>query len=254
MHNIRKWWGTCSRKKRSVFFLLGIGVSLLVLYFYCSCPAFTLKQKFRRAEKADLIGPSAILGLEYVEMPNYTQPVFVAVDETTVTLCGCYSTFLDDNTYLINRKKTGDLTILVWPRTADTMPHEAFEVPVFLFDSHPEAKRAELEFTLTWDESFSREYQLEVQRERSGYFRFDILCPASQVITDASGVSEIDGRDASLLYSLALASDYNGGVSRAQFPITVRLYNNRDELICEETVTVQSAAVEAHIENGDPIE
>lgn len=254
MHKFKNWWHTLNRKKRIAFLLLGIGVSLLLLYFCCGCPAFTLEQKFRRAEKADLIGPSAILGLEYVEMPSYTQPVFVAEDETTVTLCGCYPVFLDDNTHLIHRKKTGDLTIVVWPRTVDTMPYEAFEVPIFLFDDFPEAKRAELEFTLVWDETFSRDCLTEAHREQSGYFRFDIPCPVSKITTDEFGGSEIDGRDASLLYSLALASDYNGGVSRTQFPITVRLYNNREELICEETVIVQSAAAEAHIENGDPIE
>lgn len=253
MGKYRTWWEALPRKRQTCILLLAIGLLIPLLYIAVGCPALTLEQKFRRAEKADLIGPSAILGLEYVEMPSYTQPVFVAVDETTVTLCGCYPAFFDDNTHLINRKKTGDLTLLVWPRTVDTMPYEAFEVPIFLFNAYPEAKRAELEFTLVWDESYSREYQAEALREQSGYFRFDIPCPASAVITDASGVSEMNGRDASLLYSLALASDYNGGVSRAQFPITVRLYNNREELICEEILLVQSAAVEAHLENGDPI-
>ena len=254
MRKYRAWWDALSRKRRICILLLTIALLIPLLYIAVGCPALTLEQKFRRAEKADLIGPSAILGLEYVEMPSYTQPVFVAEDETTVTLCGCYPVFLDDNTHLIHRKKTGDLTIVVWPRTVDTMPYEAFEVPIFLFDDFPEAKRAELEFTLVWDETFSRDYLTEAQREQSGYFRFDIPCPASKITTDDFGGSEIDGRDASLLYSLALASDYNGGVSRAQFPITVRLYNNREELICEEIVIVQSAAAEAHIENGDPIE
>lgn len=247
MVKFRQWWQALTRKKKIGFLLLGICVSLLFLYLYCGYPPFTKEQQFRRAEKADLIGPSAILGTEEVQLTNSVQTVIVAEDDTSVTLFGC-----GDAGHLLHRRKTGGLTIVVWPNQPDLMPSEPFEMPVFLYDDFPEARRAELEFTLTWDESFMRDYFVEAQREKSGYFRFDVYCAGTEITYDASGAS-MDDKEVSLLSSLAIASDYNEGSSRAQFPITVRLYNNRDELITEQTITLQSAAVEAHIRHGDPI-
>lgn len=245
VRKFRQWWQPLSRKQKIGWLVLGICASLLFLYFNCGCPPLTKEQQFRRAEKADLIGPSAILGTEEVQMTNYVQTVIVAEDEASVTLFGC-----GDPGHLLHREKTGDLTIIVWPGSVSTM-ETTFEMPIFLFDDFPEAKRAELEFTLTWDESFQREYLLEADRNQSGYFRFLIQCHGSEMTDDLSGT---DSREAALLFSLAVASDYNEGTSRAQFPITVRLYDNQDALIEERTLTVQSAAVDAHIANGDPIE
>lgn len=49
-----------------------------------------------------------------------------------------------------------------------------------------------------------------------------------------------------MLYALAVTSDYNMGTNQNTFPFTVRLYDKQDTLLCEETVTLQSAAMQAH--------
>lgn len=244
MKKLRRIWNTLPKLPRFLLNLLVIAILIFAMYTFLSAPPFTTEIQYRRVEKANLIGPAEILGMESVDFSDYDR-ILVADDgagailyaESTERLC---------EPELIYREKTGSITILTAPDPApysitDTMRYAT----IFAFDDCPEAVRAELTLTLKADyrgEAFEKTYTLESDRTNTGYFKFLLRC------------MNLEGLGAES-YAIQILSSITGYVGRYHMdtvlPATVRLYDSNDQLICEENISLRAVEAEAHIERGD---
>lgn len=238
-------WKRTSRGFRIAVFCMGIALICAALYTFSNGPTLSLEQEYRRAEKAHLVGPAEILGTEELEtaFPSYWNMLIADDGEGIIFFCYDYDHSKLDQSELIYRKKTGDITVLGAP-----FPNEGREkttvakYPVFIFDNYPEAVYAELDITLrvNYDgERFRKTYQLHADRKNSGYFTFTL----------GSVNPEGLGAEGHALQVFALISGYGGrSFPELTIPATVRLYAADKTMICERTLEISSVVKQAHDE------
>lgn len=234
----REWLSKLSEKiprKTQVFINLGLILVLpFTIYLLLGSPAGDAETAFRRAEKANLVGPSKILGIETVDgMWGDTYVIADNGDSAILYLCDSPTTFgLNySNSYrLIYRPKMGSVSVYGLHQYAIGFFDNTYTLIVM--DDYPEAVRAELELELFWQDSetlevFRKAYSLSAVREHPGYFRMDILFASDE---DAQQERNAIGQ-----FSCWSANPptYLGEYS---YPATVRLYNDADELICERSL------------------
>lgn len=238
-------WKRTPRKYRLPILWLGLAALLLALYTFAGSPTLTVEQKFRRAEKAHLVGPAEILGSIELEsdIPSYQNMLIADDGDGIIFFCYNYAADLEnfDQTELIYREKTGDITVLSAPFPNDSREHTTIAaLPVFVFDNHPEAVRAELDITLQANYSgdyFEKDYFLKAKRNNQGYFQFTLGTANPQRL----------GPEGYAIQLLTLISGYGGRtISNSTIPATVRLYDAQDQLICEKCVEITSVVEQAH--------
>lgn len=235
MKKLRRYWKSVPKPYRLTLNILIIGVLVFLLYTFISAPPFTTEIKFRRIEKANMLGPSQIMGQYERNFSIYNR--FLLADDGDGIIIYAESTWDDTDPDLICRPKTGNLTVLGAP---DPSPFDAEDtdrsMTVFAFDSHPEAVRAEMDLTLNAvyrGETFTRTYTMETQREIDGVFIF------TQHVHSHRGLFA----EGYAMQVFTLISGYGGkNFSDSLFPATVRFYDAQGRLIAEESTTVQSAA------------
>lgn len=255
MKRIKRLWLNIPRKTRIAINLLAIFLLCFALYIFLGCPTFTPEQRYRRAERTHMVGPAKILGIYDSESPGY-QYVLVA-DEGDGVIFYLYSDVRGSKENLYYREKTGDLTVLAAPNIpAYSSDAQVLNLPVFLFDNYPEAVRAELEFTLSEtvnDVYFEKTYRLESTREEDGYFHFNIHAEAPGTYTDEYGFEHSNelGAEAIVLSQFSQMCGYADSFNLRPQPITVRLWDEKDELILEEEILVHCVAGQAHTEQGE---
>lgn len=241
MKKLKNLWLRIPRKKRIAINFLVILILAFSVYVFCGCPAFTARQKFRRAEKANLVGPGEILGV--YELENFGAAYLVVADngDTVSFYTSSNIPYAAEN--FVYRKKTGALTVLATPDyLTHTFLQGEVEIPVFLFDGYPEAARAELEFTLSTtlnDVYFEKDYLLESAREEDGFFHFTL--PVTTREAESYAVQAFT----------ALCGYRTTGYYSSQ-PITVRLYDENGDLILEKEVTIRAQALAARDQVTDP--
>lgn len=241
MKTLRKLWRGIPRKARIAIHICVIFLSLIALYTFFGAPTLSAAQAFRRYEKANMVGPAQILGTVKLEegYGSYRQ-MLIADDGDAISLF-FYDHAAHEDPKLIYREKTGDLTVLgaPYPTDARTRKTNCF-YPIFLFDEYPEAVRAELELTLSaeyFGEGFEKTYSLTAQRSNPGYFKFLLRT------YNRSGL----GVEGYAIQVMALISGYEGKSFRDwSVPVTVKLYNEADELICERSLEITSVMTQAH--------
>lgn len=247
LKNLKNRWNKVSRKKKVLIYCIGILVCAFLLYVFKSAPT-DLENEFRRAEKANLVGPGNILGSVPIyggSHDAYLQ-MLVAEDEEGLIL---YPYHLGSGGYTKLRylKKTGDITFFTEPRELmyDWESIEEFSMTVGILDTYPEAVRAEMELALRYqinadDPVYEKIYTLESQREIPGLFTFQL---SDQ---DATGLW-VMGYAMEMLMCLTDPQSYRLYYD-CSVPVTVRLYGEGDTLVLEKTMEIVSYARRAHME------
>lgn len=228
MKKLKKAWRRVPRKVRVLIHIILLLLTAVVFYISIGSPTFGPEHRFRRAEKAQCVGPSTILGTVKLSGVNYDYAL-LAEDELGTYLY----LYVDDNTYgaLHYRKKSGKLTVVPVPQYANEFRANQINLPIIAFDNCPEAVRATLEVTVSASSTVT--YSAEAQRENDGYFCF--------WIKQAGWGNQID-----MLCALSGINSRNAGNSLLRFPVTVRLYDETNRLIHTECLTLRSPAGEAN--------
>lgn len=217
-----------------------------LLYVFSGCPAFTVEEQYRRAEKANLVGPAEILGTVELKDAYSVYDRLLLADDGEGVIMYLYRADDISNHRLVYREKMGEVTVPAAPSNdVFWWGRKEIEVPVLVFDSCPAAVRAELELELGCEfngEEFQKTYSLESYREKQGYFLFSIRASASYEL----------GAEGCALSTLAQVSghDFASYVETA-IPATVRLYDEAGAKVYEKSLYIRSVAGEAHEARGD---
>ncbi|MBE6976301.1 MAG: hypothetical protein E7439_03790 [Ruminococcaceae bacterium] len=239
-------WKRLPRPVRTIVHVIVILLCIGIAYIAIGIPFDSAEAQFRRLEQSHMIGPSDILGTETISV-EHRQKLLIAESDSNVML---YRYYIEDEVNsidLVCRAKTGKLTVLA---AGGQRPSHSginiydIDLPVVLFDDYPNAVRAELDITLIGDyindkydpeKRYERTYNLEATRSNPGYFYFLIHHEAYT-----------NSRDPALLQRFAEISsgyDYRAHLHWS-VPVAVRLYDNQENLIHEETVYIRSYAAE----------
>lgn len=245
---MKKWYQSLKHQPRSVRAVLNLVLlALVMLLFYISIgsPAFTPEQQFRKEEKAHLVGPAKIL--DTISLDNYTgynpcNRLILATSDEGVTLFQYDDKELEQNK-LVYRKKMGDVTVLSFPGIRYSVDTATYvRIPIILFDSFPEAVRAKMEIELiekySDETEFQKVYTLESERDVNGYFLFTLSASNSEQL----------GREGRAIWQLTNISDDNPFDTSVEvaFPITIRFYDQENNVICERSLVLRSPAGEAY--------
>ena len=207
---------------------------LVLIYIGLGCPTLSMKQELRRAERANLVGPSKIVDTLIKDISYYDKLI---VGETDYGICFLTQSFVTGSTMLSTqitgasydfyyREKTGDLTIAsipVWALHGDSLP-SGENTTVYLFDNYPEAQWAELwlqiDGNLESDADVLQIFQQTVERTTEGHFRF-VLTGKSKIQCDA------------LEYLARNTSGMDFPAVGCTMLATVKLYDANNQLILE---------------------
>ena len=236
-HRIKAWTERIPRKIRFLLYVLMILCLVFLFYIFIGAPALSWQHRYRRVERAHLIGPGQILGYEEVSGTVFSK---VVVAKTAYGVIVCHiDEYAEDYGLLLHLPQKGRITVTAAPQLLAPMEFD-FEmdtVTVFAVDDYPEAVRAELDLELYWqqhqDEDAVRPvFYLSAQREQEGYFRFDAPF-------ESLGEENLQRK------ALELFSQYTRNypqwrgrwiVPDDAYNATVRLYNSGGQLVAEETV------------------
>lgn len=221
---------------------------ILAIAFYVSIgsPALSQMHAFRRAERANFVGPSTILFSGKAENSEATH-LILGETEGGVIMYGVRDKYPSRFNYF---EKTGDITVVSAPKLSLWYwgrEYIAVSLPVFVVDEYPEAVRAELEvhveglvehringedFSITLDQYFSD----EATREGDGYFYFSFdlpfIMPLDEYGNDIPDANH--GADGYALDALAYAfMDYGTFAAGTTSSAIVRLYDADGTLIAE---------------------
>lgn len=246
MSGIIKFWHRIPRKGRICIQIICILLCCLAIYTYIGAPVFSVEAQFRRYERSNMVGPSEILGTVNLETGFDSYQKMILADDGDGIIFYCYDHVELEDPQLIWRSKTSDITVLGAPYPTDARTRKIkSQYPVFVFDNYPDAVLAEMELTLTaeyFGESFEKTYTLTSKRTTPGYFQFILGT------TNRRGL----GIEGYAIQMFALISGYEGKYYQDwSVPVTVRLYNEANELLCERSLEITSVMTQAHLERGE---
>lgn len=245
MKKLTNLWKKLPRVLRSSMYILLSILTLLAIYTFLGAPTFSEERTFRRIERSHMVGPSEILGTVTLEadLGSYRQMLLADAGEGVILYC--FDHCLYDPPELIYREKTGEITVLCAPYPNENREQQTTAyLPVVIFDSCPEAVRAEVEINLSVtyrNTVFDRTYRLSAPRELPGCFVVRITAH------DARGI----GIQGTALQRFAMLSGYHSGTyAEMEIPVTVRLYDSENTLLTETQTTVRSVSTLAR-ENAE---
>lgn len=231
---IRSWWkqGQKSRKLRILVNVIVVLIFVYLLYLMLGGPVLTTEAGLRRMERVHMVGPGKILGVETGDYLYYDH-VLLAEDEEGVILYAYDSEIWHRNDKLVYRQRRGDLMMLTLPIMPGQLNHHwDFRLPVVLFDRHPKAVRADVEIAMP---NLDKTCLVKCQRNRDGYLWGEIFHKSNSY----------NGAKAEWLQLLAdLSNSASGTTDLIVLPVQVRLYDQEDHLIHEETIELCSVAYE----------
>lgn len=258
MKRIRRFWGDLPRRARIIINLMAISLMAFCTHTFLGSPAFTVEQRFRQLEQANMVGPARII--DNIELVPYNYLNLILADDGDGVIFYLYADFRHGTEAFYYREKNGDLTVLAAPNlTHFTSQEFEVELPIFLFDNYPKAQRAQLQFTLSEtlnDVYFEKEYILDSHREESGLFRFNLHAESDNWYIDDWGQAKGTplGAEGAALEQLSGMSGYADSFNLRPQTVTVRLWNANDELILEEDILLHCVAGQAHTEQGEEIQ
>lgn len=275
MKKLKRFWQNIPRPYRAALNIF-LSLTLMFLIWYCNgSPLLTVEQEFRRAEKANLVGPSTIVDQLTVDDYSEFDHTIVAETEEGVIFYGIHETWNDTFSY---RKKTGDITLAVPPTTWFNWGGMQWDLdlPIYIFHEYPEADLAELELYISGvyevnyngtkhSEEFERSYVQHAPKQEDGFFLFHLQVPSKfdQQSSSYIDIFEHTGLEDYLSdthgpegYALQLLSELCNSASLEEHMedyalATVRLYDANDNLIVERELTIRSVAAEAHAERNE---
>lgn len=257
MKKLRHLWKRIPRPLRAC---VDAAIALLLiaaLYISISFPALTFEQAFRRMEKQQLLGPSRIVSrlnssLGYMDFDD----LIVGETDSGVIFCSRrhndgFPSFSDYSYELYYREKTGDITVLAAPCWCGvTMIGD--RLPVYVFDSYPDAVKAELKLTVTGSKTqnvggektvydYSETFYSQAQRDTEGHFCFYL-----ELQRNYSNPEAFNAREAALGGLSRVCYSLSTGDPEPEITATVKLYDEAGELILEKTVNIESLPTAAH--------
>ena len=252
MHKLVQYWHTLSRPLRVLLLIILICIQVPLIYIYQGCPPLSDEHRYRRVEKAHLVGPAEILDVLEISSAKYEYyDRLLLAKDTEGVIMYIWSTQNDYYENLVYRETTGDVAVFAAPYVDDFPDYwftqKEISLPVILFDDIPEAARAELDVTLSGtlnSVTFTKTYELETERNKPGYFCF-LLHADSSYRLGAEGLA------LSIFAAFTYSPKSLGLDTLNTIPATVRLYDNNDKLIYEEALTIQSLQRETLEKRGD---
>lgn len=284
MKKLREKWSKIPRSVRAVSNILLI-LLLVYLYWCSSGkPLHNDMPEYRRMEKSQLLGPGTIVhelkphyGLDTYPNDHYGEFEHTIVSETQegIIFFGVNTYSDGDKAYTMTyREKSGDITLAVPPTQWFDWGSNNWDLylPIYVFHEYPEAQRAELDLTIqsTWtinfasdyireqhEEPYVRSYSLQSQYRTEDFFLFSIF--VESIFEKAMAIDQlipyfpektwetmhgVNGDAPQKLSQLCNNSVFNndkGGCAEA----LIRLYDENDNLIAEETITLKAPAEES---------
>ena len=259
MKAIKRFWTNIPRQVRICVNILIILFLLLIFYVSIGSPVFTLEQRFRRAEKARLVGPGEIVDQTQWGLYSQFTDMLVAETERGVMFYGYWDQKypLEDYDVFSYREKTGKLTFLAPPSLGFSWAFDSFgrTVPLYLFDDYPEAVRAEASvhakgaYQINGEHNpFDMRFEISADRFSDGVFRFLLELEGGQPLKLAAAqmLTEISTTAESWPYA-----NTKGFYKEPHANITIRLYDAEDNLIVEEDLVLRTVAGEAQAKRGE---
>lgn len=228
MKKLLKRWQQLPVKFRACTNIALICLCVLLIYIFVGAPALTPRQAFRRAEKAELVGPAEIL--EELHMGGYPYNRLILADDGDGVILFTYNRWSQAATDLLYVEKTGDLTIAAAPDQTFYPKENHASAAIILFHEGTRAVRAELDITLTAEyagESHEKTYALESLMTLDRCFLFSVGAHSQSAL----------GAEGQLLLQLqAVGSNSMADTRDEAIPAVVRLYDKYNNLIREETI------------------
>ncbi len=244
-------WTMLPRPLRVLILFIGIITAALFTYLFRGSPAFTDEQRYRLAERANLVGPAQILDIQDIPLSkNYAYNRIVIADDGDGIILYVWNTEMKRYDTLLYRKKVGDVT--VYPAQIsrfvyDLRGSKELVLPVYAFDNFPKAVHAELDLTLRFglnNKDYTFEYTLEAEREKAGFFSFYI---------HVTNPSDAEAMALDAFSFLTGSRSYSGLEMEDGAVADIRLYDSNDMLLYEESLIILPAFVETMIEHGVPL-
>lgn len=222
-------------------------VLAVVYYIALGCPA-TLRQEFRRAEKAHLVGPSKIV--DRLPMAEYSEFETMLVGETEHGICffGRYGSSVTGGKHYGQRKylftyqeKCGDVTFAAPPHVFGAIG--IYKLPVYVFTEYDNAVRATISLRISGtrtynsdgkkvEDPFDQTFQAESARDHNGFFRFNLTAQSHEnPVEDPFGFSCDSAHALYCLSNLCNDNPYAMEQRVMVIPICVTLYDADDNVI-----------------------
>ena len=243
MKKIKNLWLCIPKPCRAALNVICIFVLSVAFYYFLGAPVLSDSQAFRRAERANFVGPSEILYSSSIYGHVYDRTMVAETEAGVITYIRCNrrDNVWDELQYI---PKTGKITVVSAPLT---FPHHLTDyppsLPVFIVDEYPEAKRAELDIHITGSYSYNlngkdytqplnQKFSLAARREKKGCFRFTIEATGS----DSQRKEIAFAMD---VLSYTYSSDYWTMAEDAVITATIRLYDRDGNLIIQQEQILQ---------------
>lgn len=226
-------------------------VMLLAIVYYIAlgCPTLFLRQEFRRAERAHLVGPSEIVDTLDKEQYYEFDKLLVGETEYGVTFFGRYynqrpnnNPFAEKQYFFAYVEKTGAVTMCAAPNVFGihwTLSYQE-SLPVYLFTENSKAVKAKVQINVCGEEpvflngesgtrKFNETFYAEANRTDASFFRFWIEGSGEEAMSALFHLSSITG-----------APWMFGQNSPALITAIVWLYDANENLILEEELVLHS--------------
>lgn len=251
MKKLKNFWARIPRPCRVLWNLAAAFAIAAVFYVSIGSPAFSAEHAFRRAERANFVGPSEILFNEETENYLYDHLILAETEQGVIT----YATDENKSASFNYFKKTGAITVVSAPKYYPFywgLDNLQISLPVFVVDDYPEAVYAELEICVkgvqkynlngeSYTEILDQSFTAESHREKEGYFRFSLDLPFIYPLDkDGNRLDVRHGPDGFALdilaycFTNAAMRDFDADIFAA-----VRLYAADGTLLTEQAQTLQ---------------
>lgn len=230
------WLDKIPRKTQVAINVLLILILPCLLYVFLGAPPLTPEHGFRRAEKENLVGPGRILGTEQID-GAWADTLIVAKTGHGVMLYTHNHKSLQPLDPLTYWERRGDIMVCGIPTMLSMLvPPEGDDLQMVVFDEHPEAVRAEVDAQLYWvdkwtGKEYRYDYSLSGNRTNPGY----ILVTCDIQWHNSTAIHE-HPENSTIHQFTAHARDEGYHAPPGEFPATVRLYDEENDLICTEQI------------------
>ena len=156
--NVKRFFQGIPRPVKACIYALVVILLAITYYIAIGCPTLFFRQEFRRAEKANLVGPSKIV--DRLDEDDYHEYDDMLVGETEHGVCfmgrlkADVSGTRNQKKYLYQfnyREKTGDITVVTAPNFWGwhwDFADWGYSLPVYIFTKHDNAASARIKLTV----------------------------------------------------------------------------------------------------------
>lgn len=221
MNRLKTHWAALSRPVRILLLWLMLLVAVFLTYIAIGSPPLTAEIGYRRAEKANMVGPGQILAEIDLNEPNKKgQTVIVAQSTNHDILYWHNSSAL--RAYPKNEKPSLYCISTTPPKSGVNGISEGYGVQLVLFDRNPQAVSAEIRISTTYFDTYiARDREVVIletaDRMYDGFFYYSI--------------QSFDGKQLSLLQYLKYLWDSYDTQNKDSVKVNVRLFDKDDKLL-----------------------